>query len=197
LPGAACAELTSISLFDDEAAYRRAVRSPALEPGAMARLYGREEGTVEVLPDAAALAIKIAMDRLVVSGDVGDRDVYGAQQHDPLLGLVSAIGKLLDRRERLRRGLMTLGASGQLGHGIPEKSPSGRGRVRPRLHRRQYGVNRPGPYYLGSGELATAPATTRADLTRLLRAARKLDIPLLAYGEDHRMRLAVLRSRRP
>ena len=37
----------------------------------------------------------------------------------------------------------------------------------------------PGPYYLGSGELATAPATTRADLTRLLRAARKLDIPLL------------------
>src|SRR6516162_838445 len=30
----------------------------------------------------------------------------------------------------------------------------------------------PGPYYLGSGELATAPATTRADLTRLLRAAQ-------------------------
>ena len=56
----------------------------------MARLYRREEGTVEVLPDAAALAIKIAMDRLVVSGDVGDRDVYRAQQHAPLLGLVSA-----------------------------------------------------------------------------------------------------------
>lgn len=37
----------------------------------------------------------------------------------------------------------------------------------------------PGPYYLGSGELATAPATTRADLTRLLRAARGLDVSLL------------------
>jgi hypothetical protein len=37
----------------------------------------------------------------------------------------------------------------------------------------------PGPYYLGSGEMATAPATTRADLGRLLRAARRLDIPLL------------------
>jgi hypothetical protein len=37
----------------------------------------------------------------------------------------------------------------------------------------------PGPYYLGSGELATAPATTRADLKRLLRAARNLDVPLL------------------
>jgi hypothetical protein len=27
------------------------------------------------------------MDRLVVSGDLGDRDVYGAQQHAPLLDL--------------------------------------------------------------------------------------------------------------
>ena len=53
----------------------------------MARLYGRREGTVEVLAYPAALAIKIVMDRLVVSGDVGDRDVYGAQQHAPLLDL--------------------------------------------------------------------------------------------------------------
>ena len=30
----------------------------------MARLYGREEGTVEVLPYSAALAIKIVMDRM-------------------------------------------------------------------------------------------------------------------------------------
>jgi hypothetical protein len=37
----------------------------------------------------------------------------------------------------------------------------------------------PGPYYHGSGELATAPATTRADVTRLLRVVRKFDIPLL------------------
>ena len=80
-------KLTLDLLFDDEAASRRALQSPALEPGAMARLYGREEGTVEVLPYPAALAIKIVMDRLVVSGDVGDRDVYGAQQHAPLLDL--------------------------------------------------------------------------------------------------------------
>jgi hypothetical protein len=78
-------KLTLDLLFDDEAAYRRALQSPALEPGAMARLYGR--GTVAVLPYPAALAIKIVMDRLVVSGDVGDRDVYGAQQHAPLLDL--------------------------------------------------------------------------------------------------------------
>jgi uncharacterized protein DUF4387 len=80
-------KLTLDLLFDDEAGYRRALQSPALEPNAVARLYGRSEGTVEVLPYPAALAIKIVMDRLVVSGDVGDRDVYGAQQHAPLLDL--------------------------------------------------------------------------------------------------------------
>jgi hypothetical protein len=40
-----------------------------------------------VLPYPAALAIKIVMDRVVASGDIGDRDVYGAQQHAPLLDL--------------------------------------------------------------------------------------------------------------
>ena len=74
-------------LFDDDGAYRRALQSPALEPGALARLYGRPEGSVEVLPYPAALAVKIVMGRLVVSGDLGDRDVYGAQQHAPLLDL--------------------------------------------------------------------------------------------------------------
>ncbi len=80
-------KLTLDILFDDEAAYRRALQSPALEPGSVARLYERPEGSVKVLPYPAALAVKIVMDRLVVSGDVGDRDVYGAQQHAPLLDL--------------------------------------------------------------------------------------------------------------
>ena len=80
-------KLTLDLLFDDEAAYRRALQSPALEPSAIARLYGRPQGNVAVLPYPVALAIKIVMDRLVVSGDLGDRDVYGAQQHAPLLAL--------------------------------------------------------------------------------------------------------------
>ena len=36
---------------------------------------------------APAIAIKIAMDRSIVAGNPGDRDVYGAQQHAPLLEL--------------------------------------------------------------------------------------------------------------
>jgi len=80
-------KLTLDLLFDDEAAYHRALQSPALAPAAMAHLFGRREGSVEVLLYPAALAIKIVMDRLVVSGDFSDRDVYGAQQHAPLLDL--------------------------------------------------------------------------------------------------------------
>ncbi|HJU17128.1 MAG TPA: acyclic terpene utilization AtuA family protein [Stellaceae bacterium] len=92
---------------------------------------------------------------------------------------MSAVGKLLDRRVQLRRRLRVLGASGQLGYGIPEKSLSAGLDRAPDYIGADMGSIDPGPYYLGSGELATAPATTRADLTRLLRAARKLDVPLL------------------
>ena len=92
---------------------------------------------------------------------------------------MSAVGKLLDRRAQLRQCLKALGASGQLGYGIPEKSLAAGLAREPDYIGADMGSIDPGPYYLGSGELATAPATTRADLARLLRAARKLDVPLL------------------
>ncbi|MET0528467.1 MAG: DUF4387 domain-containing protein [Microvirga sp.] len=47
--------------------------------------FRRKEDQVSVIDFAPALAIKITIPRDVVSGDVGDRDVYGAQQHAPLL----------------------------------------------------------------------------------------------------------------
>jgi hypothetical protein len=40
------------------------------------------------MPYPAALAIKISFDRTVIAGDPGDRDIYGAQQHGPLLEVV-------------------------------------------------------------------------------------------------------------
>jgi Domain of unknown function (DUF4387) len=53
----------------------------------VAQRYGRSENEVAVLPFAPALAVKITLPRDIVSGDVGDRDVYGAQQHAPLLDI--------------------------------------------------------------------------------------------------------------
>ena len=77
--------LTVDLLFNDEAGYRRALSAAALQPAAIAPLYGLRPEQVEVVPYPPAMAIKIVMDRLKVAGDPGDRDVYGAQQHGPLL----------------------------------------------------------------------------------------------------------------
>ncbi|MBM3342667.1 MAG: DUF4387 domain-containing protein [Betaproteobacteria bacterium] len=77
--------LTLDILFNDEAGYQRALNSPSLQPQAIAPLYGLKPEQVELIPYAPAMAIKISMDRKVVAGNPGDRDVYGAQQHGPLL----------------------------------------------------------------------------------------------------------------
>ena len=78
-------KLTFDVMFETEGDYQRFVQSPALSAGGIAALYGVAEQTVEVLPYPVALAVKIVMDRKVPAGSPGDWDVYGAQQHAPLL----------------------------------------------------------------------------------------------------------------
>lgn len=77
--------LTLDLMFDGEASYQLACRSPALAPVAIAAMYGVPCERVAVMPYPAALAIKISLDRRLIAGSPGDRDVYGAQQHGPLL----------------------------------------------------------------------------------------------------------------
>ncbi|MBY0270422.1 MAG: DUF4387 domain-containing protein [Burkholderiales bacterium] len=77
--------LTVDLMFNDAQGYAQAQASPALTPAAIAALYGLEPRQVEVIPYPPACAIKIVMDRRIVAGTPGDRDVYGAQQHGPLL----------------------------------------------------------------------------------------------------------------
>lgn len=50
-----------------------------------ARRMGVPENALTVIDYPPAYAIKIVLDRPVMAGDPGDRDVYGAQQHAPLL----------------------------------------------------------------------------------------------------------------
>ena len=80
-------KLTVDLLFETEHGYRVACASQALSPASLARLYGLRQDAVQVLPYAQALAIKLVFDRKVVAGDPGDGDVYGTQQHGPLLAL--------------------------------------------------------------------------------------------------------------
>jgi hypothetical protein len=74
-------------LFDDEPRFRQALASPALAAPAIAALYGLAPDRVAVIPYPPAFAIKVVLDRDLVAGDPGDRDVYGAQQHGPLLSV--------------------------------------------------------------------------------------------------------------
>ncbi|MGH8618596.1 MAG: DUF4387 domain-containing protein [Burkholderiales bacterium] len=79
--------LTLDLMFNEEAGYQAALKAKALTPAAIAVLYGLEPSQVEVIAYPPAQAIKIVMDRKIVAGTPGDRDVYGAQQHGPLLAV--------------------------------------------------------------------------------------------------------------
>ena len=77
--------LTVDVVFDDPALYRRVKASGVLGPALFARLYSVAESDVLFTPYDAASAFKATFPRLLPSGEVGDTDVYGCQQHAPLL----------------------------------------------------------------------------------------------------------------
>ncbi|MES2711440.1 MAG: DUF4387 domain-containing protein [Pseudomonadota bacterium] len=72
-------------LFEDDALYRRVKATGVLNAGLFAMLYGVAEEDVLFTPYDTASAFKATLPRLVPAGDFGDTDVYGAQQHAPLL----------------------------------------------------------------------------------------------------------------
>ncbi len=75
--------------------------------------------------------------------------------------------------------LRVLAASGQLGYGIPEAALQ-RGLARqPHLIGCDMGSIDPGPYYLGSGEMAAPAAMVYRDLELVLTAAVAQGIPLI------------------
>src|SRR6185295_2699274 len=92
---------------------------------------------------------------------------------------MSASARILDDVRRSRRPMRLLGASGQLGYGIPTPAFNAGLERKPHLIGCDMGSIDPGPYYLGSGELATAPGQTRRDLRKVMLGARQLDIPLV------------------
>jgi hypothetical protein len=81
-------QLTIDIFFRDAQGYALAERSPALSCAAVAQRYLLEAAQVQrhLLPDIRA--IKFSMPRRICAGNPGDGDVYGAQQHAPLLEVV-------------------------------------------------------------------------------------------------------------
>ncbi len=80
--------LTFDMIFPDAQVYRRVLDSGVLTSELVGELYDVEEALVSIVSFDAANAIKITIPRTgPTSGAPGDRDVYGAQQHEPLIGI--------------------------------------------------------------------------------------------------------------
>jgi hypothetical protein len=81
-------ELTFDVLFATHAEFERVVRSKVLSAEAFAGLFGISvSDVIAVVEFEPALAIKVTIKRMRSSGAFGETDVYGAQQHAPLLSL--------------------------------------------------------------------------------------------------------------
>ena len=92
---------------------------------------------------------------------------------------MTASARIIESFRRHRRPIRLLGASGQLGYGIPATSFAAGIARKPDMIGCDMGSIDIGPTYLGKGEMATSPESTRRDLRRVLRAARDLDVPLI------------------
>ena len=83
-------QVTIDIMFANADDYRRTLDSPRFTPAEIARRYRIAEADVALIPFARVRAIKITIPRRWGSrgsGSTGDRDVYGAQQHGPLVDL--------------------------------------------------------------------------------------------------------------
>lgn len=79
-------QLTLDILFKDRVCFNKFKTAGLMTKKKAAELYGIDVGQVQsVIFFEPADALKITLNRPVVSGGHGDGDIYGAQQHIPLL----------------------------------------------------------------------------------------------------------------
>jgi hypothetical protein len=79
--------LTFDIIFADRDAYERVKATGVMSAQTFGALYGLSADMVEFHDYPPARAFKFSIPRPLVCGDIGDGDIYGAQQHAPLLML--------------------------------------------------------------------------------------------------------------
>lgn len=80
--------LTLDIFFKDREAYNRAKRTGSVSREAIARAYGiAQDEIVDYVAFDPECVVKITLRRRTSSGSSEDTDVYGAQQHAPLLSI--------------------------------------------------------------------------------------------------------------
>ncbi len=91
----------------------------------------------------------------------------------------TAVSQLLASHRPGAQRLRVLSAAGQLGFGIVQASFERGIARRPHFIGCDMGSIDPGPYYLGSGQMAAPKDMVRRDLEMVLLAARQLNVPLI------------------
>lgn len=82
-------EITLDILFDNPSNYHRVKDSGAINLQRICQLYRLQPKDINsIVFFEKGLGIKITYNRAVSSGAFGDRDVYGAQQHGPLMEIL-------------------------------------------------------------------------------------------------------------
>ncbi|TFG82844.1 MAG: DUF4387 domain-containing protein [Erysipelotrichales bacterium] len=81
-------EITFDIIFKDKPTYDRVCAKKCIDAKLIASLYKIElSNVINIIEFAPANAIKATIVRPMASGDIRETDVYGAQQHAPLLTL--------------------------------------------------------------------------------------------------------------
>ena len=83
-------QITIDIMFERETDYRRVLDANVITALEVAKRYRLSPADVDIIPFDRVRAIKITIPRRFGSrgsGSAGDRDVYGAQQHGPLVDL--------------------------------------------------------------------------------------------------------------
>jgi len=81
-------ELTLDIIFNEYADFENVSRSGSINEDLICSLYNvTPDKIIGIISFAPAKAIKVTIKRPLCSGDLGETDVYGAQQHAPLLDL--------------------------------------------------------------------------------------------------------------
>ena len=76
--------LTFDIMFKEAERYRQVKQSRVLSPALFAELYRTPIDEVLYVEHDKALAFKVTIPRPIFQGELGDRDIFGAQQFDPI-----------------------------------------------------------------------------------------------------------------
>lgn len=74
-------------MFEVPEYYQRVKAQNAVSAAEVAARYKLKEQDIQVVYYDAAYAIKVAFPRPISAGDIGNTDVFGAQQHAPMLDI--------------------------------------------------------------------------------------------------------------